>query len=282
MKSTTPSLMSQKDFLAALRKEMPELEKYGDIQLMNAVLKRRPDLTNKVANPMSGDANAAMAQKRAEARAKSLVDPEFWQSHPNTAGFTKSVLDTLPATGAMLGGLATGPETGGAGALLGMPGGAMLGRSGRDFISRNIGLENISPWQMNKNALSEGAITALTPGVATAVAHPVDTARMAVGDYSKLMPRNLRPWLEPQLLEDFANSVNKGPKRIPMVSNFANEVSASTPAIEGQVMPENFKFDPRGSYIEGEFADDLPVPTGKSGTRYGRSSPTPKLLSGKQ
>jgi hypothetical protein len=277
--AVAPTLMSQKDFLDKLRKQMPDLSGYSDITLMNAVLKRRPDLTDKVANPMSGDVQAQQAQARAQAASKSLVSPEYWKQHPNMAGFTRGVLNSLPAAGATIGAAAAGPETLGVGSLLAAPGGAMLGRSLRDTGANYLGLENNTPGDVLKNSLSEGAISALTPGVTEAALHPIDTAKMAIGDYSRLMPRNLRPWIEPQMLEDFANSVGKGPRRIPNVSNFAQDVSSSTPTIEGQVMPDNFKFDPRGSYIDADFTSgDSMVPTRPQTTRTGYSSTVPKQL----
>jgi len=203
-----PKIIPRKVFLDRIRQEAPELKDISDIVLMNKILERRPDLRDKIENPLAGDTAAAREQARSQARSRSLGDPEWWKAHPNTSRFTRGVLDAFPGGGAMLGGALATPETFGGGTIIGGALGAGAGRGLRDLSAQVLGLEQSTPMQKATNIGVDTSIAALMPGVMEALRSPVQTARWAVGDYSKILPRRLAGWLEPQFLEDFA----RGPK----------------------------------------------------------------------
>src|ERR1700690_3614359 len=90
--STTPSVpMSQKDFADKLRAEVPELKDFKDDEIVRQTLKRRPDLVDKIQNPMAGDAIAAKAQQDAQNKAN------VWFGHPKLKALASGAVDTLPA-----------------------------------------------------------------------------------------------------------------------------------------------------------------------------------------
>lgn len=223
-------LMAQKDFIDQLKARVPELKDFNDNTLMNEVFKRKPELRDKIENPMAGDAAAAQAQGKAEAASKSIVDPEFWNKHPNTKAFSKMVLDTLPGVGAIGGGLLATPETMGLGTGMGTALGAGVGRGVRDVLAEGTGLEpRSSSLNKMKNIGMDTGLTAITPGVTEAAMHPVDTARMAAKSYMKLTPKALSPWIHPEMLDEFANAT---PKRTPVMPDFEN-----VPVKTGEVVP---------------------------------------------
>ena len=55
-------LLKQADVIASIRKEHPELGEFNDNQILNKVLERRPDLIDKIENPMAGDVSAPQHQ----------------------------------------------------------------------------------------------------------------------------------------------------------------------------------------------------------------------------
>jgi len=259
-------LMSQKDFLAKIRAEVPELEDVPDIQLMNKIFERRPELRSQIENPMAGDAAAAKEQSRLQRRSQSIVDPEFWKGHPTAAAFSRAALDTVPAIGAMGGGALATPETFGTGTIAGGALGAGVGRGLRDITTQMLGLENSSPMDKAKNIGLETGIAAITPGIAEAAMHPIDTAKMATKAYLSKLPRRIQPWVVPQAVEDFANSALGSTKRNPMSST----VFKNVPEVEGNVVPGGGVNDRGEAFTEGVFRHSNAGEVGPAKTRFGR------------
>ncbi len=130
--------------------------------------------------------------------AKSQEPPTGWAAHPNLASVARGALGTLPALGAIAGGVMAAP-----GLSTGLPGlaleagavglGAGAGRGARDLIAEGIGLDK--PTSPASKALRIGVDTALAggtqavlPGVIEAVKTPLRTL--------KEMPRpTVPPWL---------------------------------------------------------------------------------------
>ena len=269
-------LMSQKDFLARLKAEVPELKDIDDNQLMMEVFNRKPDLRSKVENPLAGDASAQAAQEKAQSRATTFA------GHPKLQQIAKGLLDTIPAVGGMLGGAASTPETFGLGTLPGAALGVGAGRGLRDLISEGLMIEpKSSPIQKAKNIGMDTGLAAITPGVMTAVGNPIKTARMAAGALSSaedaIIPKGLRSFVKMPFLEDFAQGGR--PKITPNISNFANEV----PSIAGEVVPEGQIMNGK-NVTEGVFKDYTPNPIPKnpmldrSNVNYSGGSPIPKQL----
>lgn len=212
-----PGKMSQSDFIAALKKELPELSDLSDNTIMSQVLKRKPELSAQIETP---DDQAAVAQAKAEARSKSIVDPETWQKHPKIAEFSRQVLNAAPGVGSIVGGLALSPETFGAGSIPGMALGAGYGRGLRDIATSVLGLEKQkSPMEAASNIGMDAGLAAITPGIMEAIKTPVQTARELTGDLLKFSPRGLHRYTVPQILDEFAAG-GKKPNIIPDVTNF--------------------------------------------------------------
>jgi len=294
-----PKLMSRQEFLDQIRSQVPELKDFSDITLMNEILKRRPDLRDKVENPLAGDTAAAREQSRALARSHSLVDPQYWKDNPNMARFVKGVLDAFPAGGAMVGGspgalsYMAAPWSGGTSVPVStammMGGGALgagAGRGLRDLSAQVLGLEQSTPLQKATNIGVDTAIAGMTPGIIEAAKSPIQTARWAVGDYSKILPRRLAGWVEPQFLENFA----RGPKPFrpgPVMPDFAPEIpptSAPTPPtepIQGEFQfPEHLKTpptpkgSPQGDLFSGGETPAGNAPPTDAGPSVSSSGPT--------
>lgn len=220
--------MSQADFIAALKKELPELSDLSDSTIISQVFKRKPELRSQIETP---DDQAAVAQAKAEARSKSIVDPETWQKHPKIAEFSRQVLNTLPGVGSAVGGLLASPETFGAGSLPGMAIGAGAGGGLRDIANSLLGLEKQkSPMQAASNIGMDAGLAAITPGAMEAIGSPIKTARELTGDLLKFSPRGLHKYTVPQILEEFAAG-GKKPNIIPPAefSNMTKQGSRFTP-----------------------------------------------------
>lgn len=270
--------MTQKDFLEKLRAEVPDLGSFDDATLMNEVFKRRPELRTRIENPMAGDAAAAAAQGKAEARSRSLVDPEFWKDKPRLKGFANSVLSALPGAGAILGGAAATPETFGGGTIAGGALGAGVGRGTQDLISQGLGLSDTSPMQKVGNIALDTGVAAVTPGIAEGVMHPIDTARMGARAYMSLTPKGLQPYIHPEALENFAKGALGGSsKRIPWVSNFAKEA----PVVEGEIVPPGGIKGGR-AFTEGEIPVTEGRPSPMEGAKRLGSKPEPPPMGPKR
>lgn len=203
-------LITQKDFAAKLREKLPELAEFNDAEIVNKVLQSRPDLVDKIENPMSGDQAAANEQNKLERDSRSLVSQDTWNRHPNVKNFTNSVLQALPGTGAILGGLAATPETVGGGTLLGGSLGAGAGRGLQDIATQALGLGETSPLEKARNIGMDTAITAVTPGILEMTKQPIlsarDLTRFGINFKNGMLPKWLGPKLTPAFLEDFANN----------------------------------------------------------------------------
>jgi len=266
-------LMSKEEFVSKLKKEVPEIASFNDNVILNEVFKRRPELRTKIENPLAGDEQAALAQAKAEARSKSLVDPQFWQNHPNITGIARGSLDSLPGIGAILGGVAASPETLGAGAIAGGALGAGAGRGLRDILAQIGGLEEqTSPMRKAGNITMDTGLAAITPGLTEAAMHPVSTARDALRGYLKLAPRNLRNWIHPEILEDLARDPESKQLGMGIYQNFDK-----TPTLEGEVMPPDFRFSPEGSFKEGQIIKNSPKQLSESKTIYQPPTQAPNV-----
>lgn len=191
-----PDKIKQADFVNKLREKIPDLKDFSDVQIMNRILKMRPELRNSIETP---DDAAAAEQARLEKRSHSMVDPEYWKDHPTLGAFTRSALSALPGTGAIVGGLAATPETMGAATLAGGAIGAGAGRGLQDITNQMLGLEDTSPMQKAKNIALDTALTAATPGAMEIAKSPVSSVKMAAEDLGKtgkyMIPGRLRPFL---------------------------------------------------------------------------------------
>lgn len=205
MPDNQPKKMSQADFLAKIRKEVPELATFKDNDVMDKIFQTRPEIRDMIETP---DDVAARNQLQLEQRSKSLVNPQFWQNHPNMAEFSRQVLNSLPGVGGVLGGAAGE----GIGSIPLMALGAGGGRGIRDILAQSMGLE--SPTNLaNKftNAGTDAGLTAvgakvipgIPAGISATLDDPADAARGLAQFYSKLTPKFVRYLVSPQALEDF-------------------------------------------------------------------------------
>jgi len=182
------------------------------------------------------DADIARAASRLHLKAmneKPLTVPStfdegvqaWWQQHPKTRQLAKGTLDTLPAMGAMVGGVLATPETLGGGTVAGAALGAGAGRGARDLIAEHLGIESpTSPLSKGSRIALDTAITAAVPAVANTakrlltdpkttfadlietVFHPQGTADKVV-DYLRTSARPIStaaaPWSAPNSAEPF-------------------------------------------------------------------------------
>jgi len=184
-------LIKRADVAARIRKESPEeLKGFSDDELINKLLERRPDLTDKIesiqkpkpivgphpeARILPGIGTSEMTALQKQQR------PEFWKKHPYLASGTKCALGTLPGLGAIGGGILTTPETLGMGTVPGAAVGGTFGGALQGIGENILGLSNLTPEEISKNALWSGAISGLGgAGLVGAVKHPIATA-LALG-----------------------------------------------------------------------------------------------------
>jgi len=197
-----PKILSKKDFASKLRAELPDLKQFSDDEIVHQVLQLRPDLLDKVENPMAGDAQAAAAQQRAQDKSS------FWGQHPYIKQGVKTGLDTLPGLGAIGGGLLATPETFGGGTVIGGALGAGAGRGLRDISTQLLGLEDTTPMQKAANIGVDTAIAGLTPGVVNAIKAPIESARLGARSFLNLKnaatPEGLQRYTTPPFLKNFA------------------------------------------------------------------------------
>lgn len=240
------TLMKAADFAAKLREKLPELSEFNDTQIINKILELRPDLTDKVENPLSGDMVAAKEQARTLEKADRDKD------------FTRSVMSALPATGAILGGT-MGPM---ASAL-----GAGVGRGAMDLGNQFLGLDNSSPLEKAKNIGIDTAITGATPGLMEFAKNPIQSsrigARMLSGLEDSLIPNKLKPFIKPPFLEDFANGGSKkfDPLVRPSNMNMANSVVEDSPPTKRSIM---YKY---GKYIDKSTGEEIPMNTNTTNSK---------------
>lgn len=147
--------------------------------------------------------------------------PSSWVTqHPVAADIARKTLDTLPAVGAMAGGILATPETAGAGTAIGIGLGAAGGRGVRDLIAEQLGLQEPSTMQSEGArmgldfAVSAGTQAAL-PGLVEAAQTPIQTAKEFVGanarSISRLLPSIIRPHAVDAIAEWAARMKATGP-----------------------------------------------------------------------
>jgi hypothetical protein len=231
LNSPQPKIMSRRDFASKLRTELPDLKQFSDDEIVNQVLQLRPDLLDKVENPMAGDAQAAMAQQRAQDKSS------FWGQHPNIKQGVKIGLDTLPGLGAIGGGLLATPETFGGGTVIGGALGAGAGRGLRDIATQFLGMENTTPLQKGVNIGVDTAITGLTPGVVNAIRAPISSARLGARSFLNLKnaatPEGLQRYTTPPFLKKFAAPEQLPPSDVPYIQGSpAINVGSKTSSIK--------------------------------------------------
>ena len=167
---TPAGKISQAEFVKQLKQRMPELAKYPDRIVMERVIAANPDVKDKVYTP---DDAAADEQKRL-----------MGEANKGTA-FTRSVLDALPGIGGIVGGIASTPETLGAGTLPGIALGTGAGRGLRDIAAQMLGLEDTTPVEKAGNITMDSLLAATVPGVIEGVAHPIKSSRIGAGMAAK-------------------------------------------------------------------------------------------------
>jgi hypothetical protein len=211
---TRPKIMSRKDFASKLKAEIPDLKPFSDDEIVNQVLQLRPDLLDRIENPMAGDAQAAAAQARAQeaSRHMQVIDPQSWQNHPYLRQIARTGLDVLPGLGAMAGGALATPETFGGGTIIGGALGAGAGRGLRDIAADFLGLNQTTPLQKATGIAGDVALTAAIPGAMQTARNPIwatkataqNTARNLLRLKDIVTPRALRSYVTPAFLEDLA------------------------------------------------------------------------------
>ena len=197
--------MSQADFLAKIRKEVPELATFKDNDVMDKIFQTRPEIRDMIETP---DDVAARNQLQLEQKAQTQ------------SSFTRSVLDALPGVGGVLGavggeGVASVPLS-----LLGVAGGKGL----RDIISQGLGLEN--PTSLGDKFLQSGKEAAIA-GLGGSALH-------AVGDFANSPIQSLRTTVddwEPQILKKINPKIIdyflKGPEKSAVMPDFKIDVPES-------------------------------------------------------
>jgi len=174
-------LIKRANIAARIRKESPEeLKNFSDDDLVNKLLERRPDLTDKI-EPIQQPKQVIGPNPKArilpDIGSPESQRSEWWKQHPYLAGGVKGALGTLPGLGAIGGGLLSSPETLGLGTIPGAMTGGTFGGALQGIGERMLGLSNATPEEISKNALWNGALSGIGgAGVVGAVKHPIATA----------------------------------------------------------------------------------------------------------
>jgi hypothetical protein len=190
-----PKIMSRKDFLAKLKAEIPDLKSFSDDEIFNKTLEARPDLLDKVENPMAGDVRAKQAQERAQQASTSWgVNPQTWEKHPHIKAGLTGALATLPTIGMLAGGALATPETLGAGTPIGAGTGGMVGSGLQSLGKKMLGVDPPTGKEASRDMAMTGALGAIGgAGMASATNYPVATGAAALGGAGAM------GWLSPQL-----------------------------------------------------------------------------------
>ena len=180
---TPTGKISQAQFIQNLKVRNPALAQFPDRAIMERVLAADPTVKDKVYTP---DDAAADEQARL-----------MGEANKGTA-FTRSVLDALPGIGGIVGGIASTPETLGAGTLPGIALGTGAGRGLRDIAAQMLGLEDTTPVEKAGNITMDSLLAATVPGTIDAIAHPIQSSRVAADMASKIpsafTPRWMKRW----------------------------------------------------------------------------------------
>jgi hypothetical protein len=223
-----PGPMPQQEFLAKIRAEVPELKDFPDAEVINGVLKRRPDLIDKIENPMAGDAVAAKAQQDAQNKSQQAgTFQPFMYTHPKIKALTKGALDTLPAIGGIGAGIFAAPETLGLGSPMAVALGTGVGTGARDLLAQGIGVEPYSsPISKGVNIAEDSLLSKAVPDLIEAGKTPIKSLGGFVEYLQRFEPKFAQKYLNPQIIDDFTNwakSETPKPKVTPVVSNFQTD-----------------------------------------------------------
>jgi hypothetical protein len=204
--------ISTDDFANELKKKYPQLGKYNNVQIVNKILENRPDLVDKIDNPLAGDAAAAREQQRT------------LQQQQNQLAPAHAALSSLSGIGAILGSTAGLPGT-----MLG----AGAGQGAQDFLENVLGISNTGGLTGAKNIGMSSLLAGVVPGAIEYASSPLKSTGALARAGSKLedafIPSKLRGWLKPPFLDYIANALEgeKGvdPLKAPMDRSpmFANE-----------------------------------------------------------
>ena len=128
------------------------------------------------------------------ANAKDVPKAQTWTAkHPNVAAAAKAVVDTLPAAGALVGGVIATPESFGLATVPGAALGDGVGRGLRDLIAESTGLDEPTSalskaGRIALDTAETGAVQAVLPGAAEALKTPLKTA----GEVIEMLPASRR------------------------------------------------------------------------------------------
>ena len=196
-------LLKRADVIASIRKEHPELGEFNDNQILNKVLERRPDLVDKIENPMAGDVASQQAQQHAKNASNWGINPDVWKEHPHIKAGVSGALSTLPTIGMLAGGAIATPETLGIGTPYGAAIGGGIGSGLQEIGKRVLGTDTT---ETSKGALGNIATNAALggiggAGITAATKYPITTALGTAGMLGyKYIPSGLRRIAEYSLL----------------------------------------------------------------------------------
>lgn len=162
---------------------------------------------------------------------------QFWAEHPNLKQLASGAVNTLPAVGAMAGGIAATPETLGVGSVAGAALGAGAGRGLRDLIAESVGLEPES------TPLGKAARIALDTLMTAATPAALDTVKRMVTRPGATFADIIDVFAHPQKTLTDTAAMLRGTSAEPMltrpptvVSNF-NQPTAMSPRLAAQKSP---------------------------------------------
>lgn len=256
-----PQRMSADDFANKLKEKFPDLKTFSSTAIVNKVLAVRPDLVDKIENPMAGDAAASAEQDRLRNQAQTQ------------SAFTRSVLDAFPGIGGVIGSMFGSPILGGA---LGVG----AGRGAEDLALQGLGLDNSTPTQKAGNIAKDVLTAGATSGVADAAMSPIRSLRTTLGDISNLedaiLPTRLRGFLKSPITDALANAIKEKPdpytrpldrSLIPTLdAEPTTDIPNTSSVKEGELVPPKqigagqvrFSVDPTGKTVDTlSNADDL-------------------------
>lgn len=247
-----PKLMTQKDFLTQLKAEFPELEAWDNKLLMKQIFERRPDLINKIENPMSGDVQAAQAQKRA-----------LGKSHED-ASFARAVTSSFPGIGGIVGGMA------GPGSIMGVPLGVGAGRGLQDITNQMLGIDSTTPWEKTGNIGKDVGLAMAVPAGIEMLKSPIKATKQILSDTAGLA-ENLEDYLP---FSRYFKPAKKISDLLRPKSNPPNEMGGYLERPPGYRVGEPLK-DTSDIKLQTETGSEVPgVPRADRLMRYPKSSST--------
>lgn len=122
------------------------------------------------------------------------------KSHPNIAAAVKGTLETLPAAGAILGGVVATPESAGLATIPGVALGAGIGRGLRDLLAEGLGVDRpTTPTEKGARIALDTAETAAAQAILPGLWEAMKTPGKTVGEFIAESKAMLPKWAQAML-----------------------------------------------------------------------------------